>query len=65
MKSHLLSRRLLKASTFLCLGPLLVYGKGENGNSDFDVFDYIDPFIGTSDGGINPQAYSGIERTKN
>ncbi|OOO05641.1 alpha-12-mannosidase [Aspergillus oryzae] len=51
MESHFLSRRLLKVSTLLCLSPVLAYGKGENGNSNFDVFDYIDPFIGTSDGG--------------
>ncbi|GAB1197174.1 hypothetical protein APSETT444_006465 [Aspergillus pseudonomiae] len=51
MKSHFLSRRLSKAATLLCLSPIIVYGQEDNGKASFDVFDYIDPFIGTSDGG--------------
>ncbi|KAB8073563.1 glycosyl hydrolase family 92-domain-containing protein [Aspergillus leporis] len=50
MRLHILTTWLLRATALHCLSPAVVEQE-ENASSGFDVFSYIDPFIGTSDGG--------------
>jgi hypothetical protein len=50
MKLHVSTTWLPRATALHCLSPAVV-GQEKNASSGFDVFSYIDPFIGTSDGG--------------